>query len=277
MSTRSRRTFRELVTLPDGAVPLAEAALLLACEEYPQLEISPYLDKLDEIASFVEPRLRAGRSPLQTIDAINDVLFGLVGFRGNAENYNDPRNSFFNDVLERRVGIPITLSAVYLEVARRVSFPLFGVGMPGHFLVKYRDRTDELFLDPYNAGKILTREDCAERFREMFGDEQAFSERMLDVVSPRHMLFRILNNLKTIYLNIHAYEKSLAMVDMMLLADPEAMEQYRDRGILQVQLRRFHAAVRDFEHYIKGAPHSRDRPQIEEHLKELRRIQAMMN
>jgi regulator of sirC expression with transglutaminase-like and TPR domain len=91
------------------------------------------------------------------------------------------------------------------------------------------------------------------------------------------MLFRILNNLKTIYLNIHAYEKSLAMVDMMLLADPEAMEQYRDRGILQVQLRRFHAAVRDFEHYIKGAPHSKDRPQIEEHLKELRRIQAMMN
>lgn len=277
MSTRSRRTFRELVTLPDGAIPLAEAALLLACEEYPQLEISPYLDKLDEIAGFVRPRLRPGRSPLETIDAINDVLFGLVGFRGNTEDYNDPRNSFFNDVLERRMGIPITLSAVYLEVARRISFPIFGVGMPGHFLVKYRDRTEELFLDPFNGGQVLTREDCVRRYKEMFGDDHEFSERMLDIVSPRQMLFRMSNNLKTIYLNIHAYEKSLAMVDMMLLADPEALEQYRDRGILHVQLRRFRAAVRDFEHYVKGAPHSKDRPQVEEHLKELRRIQAMMN
>lgn len=277
MSRRSRRTFQELVTLPDGAIPLAETALLLACEEYPQLEISPYLDKLDEIADFVRPRLRRENSPLDTIEALNDVLFGLVGFRGNTENYNDPRNSFFNDVLERRVGIPITLSLVYLEVARRVSFPLFGVGMPGHFLVKYRDRNQELFLDPFNAGQVLTREDCSRRFEEMFGVEKEFSDRMLDTVSPRQMLFRMLNNLKTIYLNVHAYEKSLAMVDMMLLADPEAVEQYRDRGILRVQLRRFNDAVRDFEHYVKGAPDSKDRSQVEEHLRELRRIQAMMN
>lgn len=277
MSRRSRRTFQELVTLPDGAIPLAETALLLACEEYPQLEISPYLDKLDEIADFVRPRLRPENSPLDTIEALNDVLFGLVGFRGNTENYNDPRNSFFNDVLERRVGIPITLSLVYLEVARRVSFRLFGVGMPGHFLVKYRDRNQELFLDPFNAGQVLTREDCSRRFEEMFGVEKEFSDRMLDTVSPRQMLFRMLNNLKTIYLNVHAYEKSLAMVDMMLLADPEAVEQYRDRGILRVQLRRFNDAVRDFEHYVKGAPDSKDRSQVEEHLRELRRIQAMMN
>ena len=277
MSTRSRRTFQELVTLPDGAVPLAEAALLLACEEYPQLQVPPYLDKLDEIADFVRPRLRPGSSPLDTIEAINDVLFGLVGFRGNVDDYNDPRNSFFNDVLERRMGIPITLSAVYLEVARRVSFPIFGVGMPGHFLVKYGDRTQEYFLDPFNGGQILTREDCARRFSEMFGSDREFSDRMLDVVSPRQMLFRMLNNLKTIYLKAQAYEKSLAMVDMMLLADPEALEQYRDRGVLKVQLRRFSAAVRDFEHYAKVAPQAKDLPQVEEHLKELRRIRAMMN
>jgi regulator of sirC expression with transglutaminase-like and TPR domain len=149
--------------------------------------------------------------------------------------------------------------------------------MPGHFLVKYGDRTQEFFLDPFNGGQILTREDCERRFSEMFGADREFSERMLDVVSPRQMLFRMLNNLKTIYLKTHTYEKSLAMVDMMLLADPEAIEQYRDRGILKVQLRRFDAAARDFEQYVKGAPDSRDRPQVEEHLKELRRIQAMMN
>jgi regulator of sirC expression with transglutaminase-like and TPR domain len=277
MSTRSRRTFHELVTLPDGAVPLAETALLLACEEYPQLEISPYLDKLDEMAGLVLPKLSSRNSPMDTIETINDVLFGVMGFRGNTENYNDPRNSFFNDVLERRVGIPITLSAVYLEVARRVSFPIVGVGMPGHFLVKYVDREQELFLDPFNNGDVLTRDDCARRFTQMFGESQPFAEQMLAAVSPRQMLFRMLNNLKAIYLKVHAYNKGLGMVDMMLLADPEAIEQYRDRGVLHAQLRHFSAAAKDFERYLKGAPDSKDRAQVEEHLKELRRIQAMMN
>jgi len=277
MSTRSRRTFQELVTLPEGAIPLAEAALLLACEEYPQLEISPYLDQLDEIADIARPKLRSGDSPLNTIDTINDVLFGIMGFRGNTENYDDPRNSFFNDVLERRTGIPITLSAVYLEVARRLSFPIVGVGMPGHFLVKYCDPTQELFLDPFNAGEILTQDDCARRFTRMFGETQQFSERMLAAVTPRQMLFRMLNNLKTIYLKFHAFDKGLAMVDMMLLADPDALEQHRDRGILHVQMRRFEAAIRDFDLYLKGMPDSKDREQVEDHLKELRRFQAMMN
>src|SRR5262245_7570209 len=133
MSIRSRQTFQQLVNLPDGAIPLAEAALLLACEEYPQLEISPYLDQLDDIAGTVRSTLRAGDSPLETINKINAVLFGTLGFRGNTENYYDPRNSFFNDVMERRVGIPITLSTLYLEVARRLKFPLAGVGAPGRF------------------------------------------------------------------------------------------------------------------------------------------------
>src|ERR1051325_10792225 len=124
MSARSRRTFEQLVTLPDGAIPLAEAALLMACEEYPQLEISPFIDQLDDMAQKVRSMMRAGDSPRETIHKINSVLFDVLGFRGNVENYYDPRNSFFNDVLERRVGIPITLSAVYLEVARRPPCPI---------------------------------------------------------------------------------------------------------------------------------------------------------
>src|SRR6266446_1007862 len=152
VSARSRQTFQQLVTLPDPAIPLAEAALLMACEEYPQLEISPYLDQLDEMAAGVRSKMRAGDSPLDTINTINNVLFDVLGFRGNKENYYDPRNSFFNDVLERRIGIPITLSAVYLEVARRLPFPIVGIGMPNHFLVKYADRRQEFLLDPFNRG-----------------------------------------------------------------------------------------------------------------------------
>src|SRR5688572_1492759 len=277
MSTRSRRTFQQLVTLPEGAIPLAEAALLLACEEYPQLEIGPYVDQLDEIAGTVRSRIQGTGSPLDIIESINHVLFDELGFRGNTENYHDPRNSFFNDVLERRVGIPITLSTVFLEVARRVSLPVAGVGLPGHFLVKYVDRTQEIYLDPFNRGEILTQGDCAKRLAEIFGDSQSFSEQMLAAVTSRQMLLRMLNNLKAIYLKAHTYDKGLAMVDMMLLIEPEDFSQYRDRGVLYVQLRKFDAAVRDFERYLKGAPDSTDRPQVEEHLKELRRIQAMMN
>src|SRR5688572_13578190 len=198
MSTRSRRTFQELVTLPDGAVPLAEAALLMACEEYPQLELSPYLDRLDEFAEAVRPKLQPRFSPLDTIDALNDVLFGVFGFRGNTENYNDPRNSFFNDVLERRVGIPITLSTVYLEVARRLDFPLVGVGMPGRFLVKHRTPAEELILDPFNRGEILSREDCGNLLTQLYGESVEFSDRMLDRVTHRQILARMLNNLKVI-------------------------------------------------------------------------------
>src|SRR5689334_10023456 len=168
MSTRSRRTFQQLVTLPDGAIPLAEAALLMACEEYPHLEISPFIDKLDDIAGDVRSRLRAGDSPREAIEKINSVLFDVMGFRGNTENYYDPRNSFFNDVLERRVGIPITLSAVYLEVSRRLDLPIVGVGMPGRFLVKYRTPKEELILDPFNRGEILSRESCRQLLFDLF-------------------------------------------------------------------------------------------------------------
>jgi len=170
VSKRSRNTFQQLVTLPDSAIPLAEAALILACEEYPQLEISPYLDMLDNMANVAQQRLRPKDSPVERVEKINTVLFETFGFRGATEDYYDPRNSFFNDVLDRRVGIPITLSAVYMEVSRRLSFPIVGVGMPGHFLVKYSDRREEFFLDPFNRGEILTREDCRNRLHEQYGD-----------------------------------------------------------------------------------------------------------
>src|SRR5262245_56639895 len=160
MSTRSRRTFQQLVTLPDPAIPLAEAALLMACEEDPQLEISPYLDQLDEIADTVKQQVSEGTDPLNITASINNVLFEQFGFRGNSDDYYDPRNSFFNDVLDRRLGIPITLSLVYLEVARRLNFPMFGVGMPGHFIVKYAARNEEILIDPFHKGMVLTIESC---------------------------------------------------------------------------------------------------------------------
>ena len=277
MSTRSRQTFQQLVTLPDCAIPLAEVALLMACEEYPQLEISPYVDKLDEMANMAQRSIRAADTPVQRVEKINAVLFETFGFRGNTEDYYDPRNSFFNDVLDRRIGIPITLSAVYLEVSRRLNLPVSGVGMPGHFVVKYANRTEEFFLDPFNGGQILTREDCRARIQNRYGDSIQFDERLLERVTNRQILSRMLNNLKVIYLKAQAFDKGLAIVDMMLMTDPHDIEQFRDRGLLRLQLRQFEGAARDLDHYLRNSTNPEDRDEVEEHLRELKRIQAMMN
>lgn len=277
MSLRSRNTFQQLVTLPDNAIPLAEASLLMACEEYPQLEVRPYIDQLDHIANMVQRRLRGTIEPVEIIEKINTVLFLRFGFRGNTENYYDPRNSFFNDVLDRHVGIPITLSVLYLEICRRLNLPIYGVGMPGHFIVKYANRAEEFFLDPFNQGEILTRQDCWKRIQSVYGDRIEYDERLLEPTTNRQILARMLNNLKIIYLKAHAFDKGLAIIEMMLMADPHDIEQYRDRGLLRLQLRQFAGASRDLQHYLRNAREASDREEIENHLKELRRIQAMMN
>jgi regulator of sirC expression with transglutaminase-like and TPR domain len=265
------------VTLPDAAIPLAEAALIMACEEYPQLELGPYLDLLDEIGGATQRKLSPSESPLDTVEHINVILFDTYGFRGNNEDYYDPRNSFFNDVLDRRIGIPITLSTLYIEVSRRLNFPIVGVGMPGHFLVKYSDRREEFFLDPYNRGEILTREDCKSRLHERYGDAVEFSDRLLARATNRQILWRMLNNLKDIYLKGHATDKCLSIVDMMLMVDSEDLIQFRDRGLLRLQLRQFDGAGRDLEHYLQHSPNAEDREEIENHVKELKRIRALMN
>jgi len=277
VSTRSRKTFHQLVTLPDAAIPLAEAALMIACEEYPQLELSPYLEELDDIAAASQAKFRSQDPPLAKVEKINAVLFETYGFRGNIDDYYNPRNSFFNDVLDRRMGIPITLSAVYMEVARRLNFSISGVGMPGHFLVKYSDRSEEFFIDPYNRGQILTQDDCRQRLHSIYGDALEFNERLLARSTNRQILWRMLNNLKDIYVKGHAIDKCLSIVDMMLMVDSEDLTQFRDRGLLRLQLRQFKGAGRDLQHYLHHTPNAEDREEIENHIKELRRIRAMMN
>jgi regulator of sirC expression with transglutaminase-like and TPR domain len=164
-----------------------------------------------------------------------------------------------------------------MEIARRLPFPVSGVGMPGHFLVKYSDRTLEFFLDPFNRGEILSHQDCEEKLKGMYGDSMQFTEQLLDSVTHRQILARMLNNLKSIYLKGQTYDKGLAIVDMMMLVDPNDADQYRDRGLLRLRLRQFEKASRDLEQYIKLAPGAADRADIEDHLNKLKRIQAMMN
>lgn len=277
MSARSRQTFQQLVTLPDSGIPLAEAALLIACEEYPQLDLEPYLRWLDGVAQKINGRLDSGSTARDRAGRINETLFEDLGFKGNSDNYYDPRNSFLNDVIDRRLGIPITLSTVYLEIARRINLPLSGVGMPGHFIVKYAGADDEFFLDPYNGGEVLTRSDCFARLREAFGDSREFSDQLLARSTHKQILFRMLNNLKAIYLKASTFERAVNVVDMLLMVQPDETDQYRDRGLLRVQLRQFELATRDFETYLKAAPDAEDKDAIESQLNDLSKIRAMMN
>ena len=277
MTARSRTTFEELIHLPDLALPLAETALLLACEEYPQLALSPYLAHLDDMAGDVDNRLRGKRSALETIRTINEVLFDEYGFSGNSSEYYDPRNSFLNDVLDRRTGIPIALSAIYMEVAQRIGFQIDGVGIPGHFIVKHVSRTEEIFLDPFNSGTVLTRDDCRQLILKMRGNENGDIDRWLVRVTHRQIVLRMLNNLKIIYMNGGAFDKALSMLELMALTDSSDPSIYKECGMLRLQLRQFGQTAKDLTRYLKLAPDADDRETIENYLKDIRRIRAMMN
>ena len=275
MTRRSRKTFEQLVTLPDLAIPLAEAALLVACEEYPQLSLTPYLEFLDQAAERARSMIPVGRAPETTITAINEVLFGEYGFSGNTSDYYDARNSFLNAVIERRTGIPIALSAIYIAVAARLDFEVEGIGVPGHFVVRYRSPDEDIFLDPFNGGARLTREDLT-ALAHQAGSSVVNAESWLRRATNRQILTRMLNNLRTIYLKGHAFDKALSMMDLMLITEPELGELYRQRGMLRLQLRQFEGAARDLRRYLETQS-GEDSPQTQELAEHLATIKAMLN
>ena len=277
MTARSRATFKQLVTLPDLGIPLAEAALLMACEEYPQLSLSPYLDELDHMGQRVRERLGRSSSAIATIEAINQVLFVEYGFEGNTKNYYDPRNSFLNDVIERRTGIPITLSAIYIEVANRVGLKIDGVGVPGHFVVKHTSPTDEVFVDPFNQGSVLSREECRTRLLPERPENGHREDFWLRRVTNRQIVTRMLANLRAIYFQAQTLDKALVIPDLMVLADPDVLSLYRERGLLRLRLRKFDAAARDLRWYLRNAPPSADNSTLEGYLKDVDRLRATRN
>jgi regulator of sirC expression with transglutaminase-like and TPR domain len=206
------------------------------------------------------------------------VLFGEEKFRGNEGDYYDPRNSFLNDVLERKLGIPITLSLVYMEVARRVGFPLFGVGMPGHFLVKYFDAEGgEVLIDPYDRGRVLTVLDCQRRLDGIYGGHLPFDQGMLSAISRRQMLTRLLNNLKVCYLTARNFRKALPVVDLLLAIYPRSPEDVKQRALLRQGLGQVRGAVEDLETYLKMSPEASDADEIRGLALSLRRRMALMN
>jgi regulator of sirC expression with transglutaminase-like and TPR domain len=246
----------------DASFCLAEAALYIALEEYPDLEIQSYLQRLDTMAAEVSQQLPPEPYPLKILQAINHYLFENLGFQGNEQDYYDPRNSFLNEVLDRRMGIPITLSLVYLEIAHRIEFPMTGVNFPGHFLIRPEQEGMELWVDPYHQGEILFPEDCKNRLEAIYQQPVELRPEFFEAIAPQQFLVRMLNNLKHIYLNQGDLLKSLAASERILLVDPDTVMEKRDRGVLYYQLGRWVEARQDLEDYLGQIPQAQDRPLI---------------
>lgn len=273
----SRRQFAEIVTRPDPAVDLAHASLLIACEEYPHLDVPRYLSRLDEMGTALRDRLAEEPRPERSVMALNRYVFQEEGFRGNTEEYYDPRNSYLNEVLDRRTGIPITLSTVYMEVGRRLGLRLHGVGMPGHFLVKYVGPAEEIVIDPFNGGAILSHADCQRLLDKLYQGKVAFEPRFLATVGTRQILNRMLSNLKAIYFKKQEFAKALSVVDRLLILEPRTATEVRDRGLLLSQLKRYPEATADLQRYLKLAPGAEDSEVICDHLRSIRQRVASMN
>ena len=269
----------ELVALtqcPDGEIDLARAALLLAAPAYPGLAVEPYLARLDALAAAVRARLGADTDPRRAVAGINRQLFEVEGFRGNEAAYDDPRNSYLNEVLDRKLGIPITLSVVFLEVAWRLGVPAEGVGLPGHFLVRVPGEGGGVLLDPFHGGAEITPGECQALLDGLSGGLVRLEGRMLAPVTKRQILVRILRNLKATFLAHGDYDRVLEVVASILVLDPASAADLRDRGLLYYRQHRFPEALADLRKSLLLAHGADDREQVARAVRGIEAILSVM-
>lgn len=285
---RAYRALEALIAGEDAAIDLAQAALLVASIEYPDLAMAHYMAQLDALARRVRdaltlpdpitmPQLPSDLDPLIVIETLNRVLFDEEQFHGNLTDYHNPNNSFLNKVLDDHTGIPITLSLLYIEVGKRVGILFDGIGLPYHFVVRHRLSDGFIYIDPFDSGQFLTEQDCYDIVRRIAKNKPKPHPQWFAPVTHRQFLARILNNLKQNYIEAEAYERALIICDFVLLLAPKSAPELRDRGILHLQLKHYSRALRDLTAYLDLAPKARDRYEIQNHVKNIRQAMAMMN
>lgn len=278
-SEASRAQFQQIAQRADEDIDLAEAALLIAKTAYHDLDIARYLARIDDLARGLRARVPEDARPDALIVALNRFLFEEEGFAPNLEDYYDPRNSFLNEVLERRVGIPISLSVLYMEVGWRAGLRLQGVSFPGHFLVKCPVEQGTIILDPYCGGISLSLQELQQRLRAARGGEvsRAIVAGLLVSATKKDILARMLRNLKAIYLEQQHYANALPILDWLVALRPGDAPERRDRGLTYLKLECFRAALEDLEHYLEATPAAIDLDEIRGCVLELRRSAARLN
>jgi regulator of sirC expression with transglutaminase-like and TPR domain len=227
--------FAAVACLPEERIDLARASLAIAQAEYPDLDVDRYLQKIDKLAQEVRDRAGQRADTLRLVATLNYVLFTREGLRGNTADYYDPKNSFLNDVMDRKLGIPISLAVLYMQVAAGAGLALLGVGFPGHFLVKHLRPGSETIIDPFHRGAVLGPDELQERLNQIYGGRVVLGNGFLAPVSKKQILVRMLNNLKSIYLQSNDDERALSVVQRLVILDPASPENIRDRGLLHLK------------------------------------------
>jgi len=277
--------FRALMAQTDARIELARACLMIARDAYPALEVAHYLGEIERFAMRLRARLAAGGGAEEKLIALNDFFFGELGFAGNVDAYYDPRNSYLNEVIDRRTGIPISLSILYIEVGRRIGLPLEGLSFPGHFLVRLRLRGGMLVLDAFAGGAPQSEDDLRERLARVVPQaatggvpvEALPLEQFLEPATHRQIVARMLRNLKTIYRDADEPAQLLAVLNRILVVTPDASAELRDRGLVYQRLECWQAALADLAAYVEREPDAADREEMRLQVMTLRAQCARMN
>jgi regulator of sirC expression with transglutaminase-like and TPR domain len=262
---------RSPINLPSAALRFSKAIA------FPELDVDLYLELLDGLADWALKSVAQTDQVRTYAEGLSAFLFDQLGFRGNTADYEDPRNSYLNEVLDRRLGIPISLSVIYLHVARKAGLSTEGIGLPGHFIVRINDLDGDLYVDPFNQGRILSLQECAQLVASSTGYRGPLQEEWMQPAAPAVILTRMLNNLRDIYFQRRDWEHALKVIEHTSLLQPDMVELVRDRGIIYHQEGKLRLAVQFYERYLKLAPDAPDTQAIQTHLRAVVQRLARLN
>ena len=277
--------FAEMLSREDGKIELASACLQIAEDAYPGLDVGGYVGEIERFAKRLRSRLAQDAVAEDRVIALNEFLFDDLGFSGNTDNYYDPRNSYLNEVLDRRTGIPITLAVLYMEIGRRINLPLEGVSFPGHFLVRLPLRGGTLVLDPFSGGVPQSEDELRERLKRVIPRDAAGGvplaelplDQFLEPASNRQILARVLRNLKGVYREKDHPERLLEVLNRMIIVAPESAAELRDRGLVYQRLECWRPALKDLSDYLEREPDAADVHEVRVKMVELSMRCARLN
>jgi regulator of sirC expression with transglutaminase-like and TPR domain len=272
-----RDQFAQLVNMPEDQIDLVDAALLIARTAYPDMKRSHYTGLLDAWGRQLRKQTGPDASTGDILRELNRIMFEQEGFKGDSDNYYDPQNSFLNRVLERKKGIPITLALVYSEVARLAGFSVYGIALPGHFIVGLFHETGTLYIDPFNQGEVLAESECRKMIEVRYGPEAASDASWRNPANKKKIIKRMLRNLKAIFLHSGRDMQILEMIQWILAVDPDAPSELKERGLLYEAMGNYAAAVLDLEHFLEVAPTSEDEQIIKQKVHLLRSSQQKIH
>ena len=264
MPESTAEALRDLLAGKSSRIELDIAALEIARIEYPDLDANSFLAQLDQYAFEIAGRVDDFSDGANFVAVANEYLFGDLGFRGDDEDYYNPANCCLNRVLETRRGIPITLSVLYIEIARRLAKPVRGVGLPGHFLVRYDDLSYSAIIDPFHGGQIVDAARCC-----YLAQVESLDDGMLDAVDQRHIAMRLINNLRGIYFNRRDGVKALQILDLLIDALPDRADEHKQRAVALLQQQRIPESFAAFKRYLDLSPDAPDRERVEEQMRNI--------